>query len=314
MKGRRQDVSRRRIPFAAPLALALLASLGGCTRNESPPTEGAAQASLESVPSFRRWSERLAQGGQPQGEEGYAALVAEGVSLVLSVDGQPPDGALAKRHGLRVAHVPIGYDGIQSAEALSILRACQDAPEGTVYVHCHHGKHRGPAAAALVRIGLEGVSPRVAEEGLRESGCSPRYLGLYAAVRSFKVPDPATLAACDPPPEAVRPKGTRAAMLELNLLWEGLEAARKAGWRQPPSHPDVDPAHQATLVWESLRELHRAAVGVSPQAFEAEALEAELSAKGLREALEAGERVLASERAKVLAARCDSCHAEFRNN
>lgn len=297
------------------LTLASLA-LVGCVQEEAN-WEPAPQAepARAGVPNYRAWSPRLAQGGQPAGDPGYAALAAEGVSLVLSVDGQPPDRAAAARHGLRVAHVPIGYDGIDEAEALQIVRACQEAPQGRVFIHCHHGKHRGPAAAALARISIEGVSNEEAVSGLEASECSPRYKGLYQVVRTFKAPDPARVAACPAPPEAVRPKGTRAAMVELNQLWEGLEAARKAGWRRPPEHPDVDPPYQAALVWESLRELHRAGFADEARAtrYTDLARAGELDARELRNALEAGRLPLASERAAILAERCDACHAEFRN-
>ena len=292
------------------IALASLVLVGCVQERAAQEPSPQAEAALEGVPRYRRWSARLAQGGQPGGERAYAALAAEGVSLVLSVDGQPPDREAAARHGLRVAHVPIGYDGIDASEALQIVRACQEAPAGTVFIHCHHGKHRGPAAAALARISLDGVSSSQAVAGLEASECSPRYKGLYEVVRTFQAPDAASLAACPAPPEAVRPKGTRAAMVELNQLWEGLEAARKAGWRQPPEHPDVDPSHQATLVWESLRELHRASLTDPARA----AAYSDLArARELRDALEADQRPLATQRAQALAERCDSCHADFRN-
>jgi protein tyrosine phosphatase (PTP) superfamily phosphohydrolase (DUF442 family) len=309
---RRLTLTRGRLVGLAAFALLAL----GCTQDEvglEPAPQ--AEAALEGVPRFRRWSPRLAQGGQPEGDRGYAALAAEGVSLVLSVDGQPPDREAAVRHGLVVAHVPVGYDGIDEAESLQIVRACREAPAGTVFIHCHHGKHRGPAAAALARIGLEGVSPDEALAGLEASECSPRYKGLYAVVREFQAPDAASLAACPPAPEAVRPQGTRAAMVELSQLWQGLEAAREAGWRQPADHPDVDPAHQATLVWEALRELHRASKSEASRGagYLALASESELRARELRDALEADDRPRATRRAKLLAERCDACHAEFRN-
>lgn len=310
-------VSRR---GAALIALwAALAS--GCVQEDIGLTHAAEtaeapqeEAALEGVPRFRRWSARLAQGGQPEGERGFAALASEGVSLVLSVDGQPPNRALAARHGLRVAHVPIGYDGIDETEALQIVRACREAPPGTVFIHCHHGKHRGPAAAALARISLEGVSPSEAVAGLSASECSPRYKGLYAVVGEFEAPDEASLAACPAPAEAVRPQGTRAVMVELNHLWVGLEAARKAGWRQPPEHPDVDPAHQATLVWEALREHQRASRAAARDASYLElAASAESRARDLRDALEASQGPLATKRSAALAERCDACHAAFRD-
>lgn len=268
-------------------------------------TEAPAPASL---PRYRRWSAHLIQGGQPEGAAAYAELAARGVTLVLSVDGLPPDEEEARRHGLRVAHVPIGYDGIEPREALQIVRAARDA-QGAVYVHCHHGRHRGPAAAALARIALEGISNAEARAGLGES-CSPRYPGLFQSVLDFKAPSAAQLAATPAPPPQVRPQGTRGAMVELSHLWEGLRAAERAGWETPPEHPDVVPLHQATLLWEGLRELQRLE-GARP--FAAQAAESEAEAARLRDALQAGRKDQASALSARLAERCDACHADFRN-
>ncbi|MBL4847770.1 MAG: cytochrome c [Planctomycetes bacterium] len=289
------------------LALASLALLS-CTSGGGS-GEGPAPGAL-AIPNYHQWSARLAQGGEPGGEEGYAALAARGVSLVLSVDGVPPDPAAAARQGLKVVHVPIGYDGISDAQALQILRAFADSPQGVVYVHCHQGRHRGPAAAALLRIAYGGVTPGEAVAGLRESGCSPRYQGLYTAVQGFEPPGPQSVAAIAAPAKAVPPQGTRAAMVELNAFWGKLETARKAGWPESAS-PQADPAHLATLVWEGLREMRR--VAARGPAFDALGADAEVSARELRDALEAKDTKAASEAAGVLADRCDTCHADFRN-
>ena len=45
-------------------------------------------------------------------------------------------------------HIPIGYDGIPLESEAAIVRAMKET-EGPVYFHCHHGLHRGPAAAAI---------------------------------------------------------------------------------------------------------------------------------------------------------------------
>src|SRR5262249_40418510 len=71
------------------------------------------------------------------------------------------------------------------------LLAKYRAVECTVYAHCHHGKHRGGAAAALFRMTYEGTPQLEATQELAELGCSKRYPGLSDTVRNYR-PDPAT--------------------------------------------------------------------------------------------------------------------------
>src|SRR5207302_312223 len=118
-------------------------------------------------------------------DEGFRSLRDLGVKTVISVDGAKPDLARARRYGLRYVHVPIGYDGVPEQQALRLARAVRDLP-GPVYLHCHHGKHRGPAAAAVVRRCLdEKCSVGQAVQWLRQAGTDPRYTGLYAAPEKF---------------------------------------------------------------------------------------------------------------------------------
>ncbi len=42
------------------------------------------------------------------------------------------------------------HGGISRDQSLTIARAVQDLP-GPVFIHCHHGKHRGPTAAVMAR-------------------------------------------------------------------------------------------------------------------------------------------------------------------
>ncbi len=116
-------------------------------------------------------SPRIFSGSQPHGEQGFESLEKLGVKTVVSVDGARPDAQRAKQHGLRYVHIPIGYDGIPRPAALALVRAIREAP-GPIYIHCHHGKHRGPAAAAVACM-AEGIAnteqARSAGEGRHQS-------------------------------------------------------------------------------------------------------------------------------------------------
>src|SRR6185369_3881462 len=88
-------------------------------------------------------------GSEPHGEEAFAGLAKMGIKTILSVDGARPDVELARQHGLRYVHVPIGYDGISPSAGETLAAAAREA-QGPLYVHCHHGKHRGPSATAVI--------------------------------------------------------------------------------------------------------------------------------------------------------------------
>ena len=57
---------------------------------------------------------------------------------------------------------------------------------GPLFVHCHHGLHRGPTAAALICEGLRGWSPEQAEKWMTVAGTATNYSGLYRTVREFQ--------------------------------------------------------------------------------------------------------------------------------
>jgi len=263
---------------------------------------------------YHRWSERVGQGAQPEGAEAFANLAALGFKTIVSVDGATPAVELAKAHGLRYVHIPIGYDGVPAEQALRLIKAVETSP-GPVYFHCHHGKHRGPAAMMVARIALEGVSCEEAVEGLRISGTSPEYEGLYRDVREFRAPDAATLAAVSPDlPSAVVPDGVRAMMVHLDERWELLKACRAADWKTPANQPDVSPAHEARMVWEGYREMARAPDGKSHgEDFLAHCAAAERHATSLEAALRAGDTAGAETAFKASIKSCNGCHAAHRN-
>jgi protein tyrosine phosphatase (PTP) superfamily phosphohydrolase (DUF442 family) len=103
---------------------------------------------LPGVENAYRLSPRLYSGGEPRGEQAFAALKSLGIKTAISVDGATPDAETARRYGIRYVHLPVGYDGISREQAVRIIKAARTLP-GPVFVHCHHGKHRGPAAVAV---------------------------------------------------------------------------------------------------------------------------------------------------------------------
>lgn len=261
----------------------------------------------------RRWSERIGQGAQPEGEVAFENLAALGYTRILSVDGSLPDIEAAERHGLRYVHVPIGYDGVPDDAAAKIVKAIQTS-DGPVYVHCHHGKHRGPAAAMVGRIAVDGISQQEAVEALKISETGAEYRGLYRDVSKFTCPSAEVLAKVGPLPSRVVPEGVQAAMVGVDHRFELITACRAEGWKTPAKHPDVDPPHEAKMLWEHYREIARLDEAKKKgDAFLAFLKQGEDGAGALEKAIRAGD-VAAADKAYGQAKKtCGACHAEFRN-
>ena len=106
---------------------------------------------MPKLPNAYRLHPRVISGGQPEGEQAFARLKELGVKTVISVDGARPEVELARKYGLRYVHLPHGYDGVPDERASELAKAVRDLP-GPVYIHCHHGKHRSPAAATVACV------------------------------------------------------------------------------------------------------------------------------------------------------------------
>ncbi len=298
--------------------VALLGCESGPKKNAATPAPAAVALDDHGEPKglhhHRRWSEKIGQGAQPEGEEAFRNLKALGYTTILSVDGSMPDVELAGKYGLKYAHVPIGYDGVAPEEQLQIIKAVRDAP-GPVYVHCHHGKHRGPAAAMIARECLDGISPEEAIAGLELSQTGKEYEGLYRDVREFKRPTDAQVAAAPTAPSRVTPGGVRAAMVDVDKRFDLLKASQAAGWKTPPEHPDVSPKHEAKMLWELYREMLRLdEAKAKGEDFAKHATDAEAVAASLEEALKAGDAAAATAAQRKLKKNCDACHSIYRNS
>src|SRR5690606_6266566 len=139
-----------------------------------------------------RYGRGVVGGSAPGVEAHFDALAAAGVRTVVSVDGARPMVEAAESRGMRYIHIPTQYAGVGTKEALQLAKALRDAPR-PVYIHCHHGKHRGPAAAALALVQLGEIDADEGLDLLKAAGTSPSYPGLYACVREATVVDRAAL-------------------------------------------------------------------------------------------------------------------------
>jgi protein tyrosine phosphatase (PTP) superfamily phosphohydrolase (DUF442 family) len=276
------------------------------------------------LPNLVQVSDLVYSGGLPVGDPAFARLRSLGIKTVISVDGQTPDVETAKRFGLRYVHLPHGYDGIPKLRAQELAKAVLEF-DGPIYFHCHHGKHRSPAAASVACITAGLVSAEQGLATLQAAGTSPHYVGLFKSVETAGVIPRADLDSLDVvfreiaeiPPMAE-------AMVAIEHTFGNLERLADANWQPPNNHPDLDPAHQALMLKEHFTEMLRAEyVQPEPAGFQqilghsrrlSEQLEDCLRQQDATddqtstEDTESADRIL-----KAIRVECKQCHQQFRD-
>lgn len=274
------------------------------------------------LPNVHRIHEKVISGGLPEGDDAFRELQALHVKTIISVDGAKPDVEMAHKFGMRYVHLPHGYDGIPNERVQELAKAVHDL-EGPIYIHCHHGKHRSPTAAAVACVAAGLVPPEAAVPFLQTAGTSESYRGLYDSARHAKRVDEKELAAISIAFREVAPLPPLAeAMVAIEHSFDRLKLISTMGWRATPRHPDLQPAHEALILREHFAELMRTPeVQKKPQRFrdllhDSEATVATLES-ALREWKPTDEKTpipTAIENPFVrLTKNCALCHKDFRD-
>ncbi|MCG8407638.1 MAG: hypothetical protein MI923_20770 [Phycisphaerales bacterium] len=253
-------------------------------------------------------------GSQPEGDAGFDALLRMGVRTVISVDGAKPDLMRARARRLRYVHVPIGYRGIRPRQQRLLAKAIRDLPK-PLYLHCHHGRHRGPTAAALAAFSLGWMDRKQAVDFMEKAGTSAHYSGLYACVeRASAVPPEVLEAMSSDFPEVAQVSGIAKTMSEIEHVFTHLRKVRAAGWKSPEDHPDLVPAAEAARLFDLFRNLRDdPTTSDKPEAF------ARLLNSAIRDA-RTFEDAVTSDRSdrldagfEALELSCRNCHAQYRD-
>ena len=302
-----------RIPRPSSVFLSLL--ILGCAQEAPPPQVKIEKLTTQHLPNAVRVHPKVISGGLPEGLAAFEELRALGVKTVISVDGARPDLESARKCGLRYVHLPHGYDGIPQNRATELAKAVRDLP-GPIYIHCHHAKHRSPAAAATACVAAGLIDPSSALSVLEIAGTSSHYRGLFESAQSALPLDKAVLDQLAPDfPETAKLPVMAEAMVALEHTHDHLKAFEKAGWKGLPKQPDLTPEHEALLLREHYAELLRTeAVQKQPARFR-QLLEAgEAEGRKLEDALRTGTSSDAAAIAfKAVNDNCKSCHEEFRD-
>lgn len=271
--------------------------------------------SLPGLHNVFQIGERLYSGSGPEDDAAFASLAKLGIKTIISVDGAATDVDRAKLHGLAYVHVPIGYDSVPRDAALRIAKAVRELP-GPFYIHCHHGKHRGPAAAAIARLCVD-EQCRVddALQVMQQAGTDPRYAGLFRSVREFRRPTPQELATLPGQlPARVVAGGVKQQMVAIDHANGHLQQLQANGWKPLSEHPDVTPQHEALQMLEGFRELRRQPEHASrPVDYRVWSDESVLFAEQFEGQLRQRQFTAAEQTWRTLQERCGLCHRKYRD-
>jgi hypothetical protein len=266
-------------------------------------------------------SQNIISGSEPLGEEAFQLLHDMGVRTILSVDGKVPDEELAAKYGMEYVHVPIQYRGISDDEMTRIAKTFRER-DGPFYVHCYHGKHRGPAAAEIGRLVLDGITREQALAEMRQwCGTAESYEGLYRTIAGAQVPSVGeTDRYAWDFPAAERASGFRELMIEVSRADDNLKYLSKHEWQPGDDHPDVDAGNESFKLADALDAAARLdEVTEKPADFVGWMQDTVEQSAALRDAIRAvsagtGTSADVAAAYKLLSASCSACHDVYRND
>jgi len=328
------------LPFLLAAVSLLLISVG-CQRGTQDPQANAGKSNQleladgnqfprkmtsEHLPNLVRLHDKVISGGTPQDEATFRELKTLGVKSIISVDGAEPNLELAEQFGMRYVHLPHGYDGIEPGRARELAKAITEL-DGPVYVHCHHGKHRSPTAAAVGCVGAGLISLEQGIATLKIAGTSPDYLGLHESASHAEKFDRELLEAL---PVEFRSKApltkTTELMVKLEHVFDRLKALSENNWQPLSNHPDLSSAHEALILREHFTELIRFQADDESlnERYNEMMTESQSAAKALEDGLKSLDgskpsqviEIQASlkEQLKRIGDNCKACHKSFRDN
>lgn len=320
-----------RITWIALVAGGLL--LSGCDkdRTDNQETVSPAPTSVEQkhlaikiddprLDNAHRLTDKVISGAEPHGPASFQALKDLGVNTIISVDGATPDVAGARKFGLRYVHLPFGYDGVPKKRSEEIAKALMELP-GPFYIHCHHGKHRGPAAAATACVVSGQITSEEAVADMKVLGTGENYLGLWKSAReAVAVPAKELKALKVKFRETAEIPPLAEAMVHADYGLDNLKACQKAGWTTPKDNPDLDPPHEALKMREIWTEVMRTPeFSTRPDDFKAWTKDAETHAQNLEDALLEWKKNGGAQPESIgtafkgLQQNCMTCHTSYRN-
>lgn len=299
------------------LSLLLVINLVSCTNPTNSTNSNHQTQNSSSLPqliqtegeieNFYQISSDLYSGGEPYSPEAFALLKKHNIKSIITVDAAIPQVELARQHGIRYIQIPIGYDGIATNTANEIAQAFELAPK-PIYVHCHHGKHRGPTACMVIGVAHYNWTQQQAVNWLHDAGTAEAYKGLYQTARDFKQADyqPNRQKSLKDFPETAKVDQLPRAMADMGRIYDLLKKHNR--------NNEILKFDQAILLQEAFHEMQRTEFNkAQPQDYRNWMKKSEDISIQLRTALDNKNVPLASKLYKSLASTCKQCHIKYRD-
>ncbi len=308
---------RRRIHLIVSVAvLTGPAALLSCstTHREADTSDATAEpANQAGMHNLHRVTEAIWSGPVPDGDADFATLEALGIKTVISVDAGTPDLERIHAHNMRSIHLPIRYAGIKPDTQLALARAVRES-DGPVFIHCHHGKHRGPAAAATAAIILGDMTPEEGHAFLILAGTSPAYPGLFQCVEDARPIEAAELDAWTGSlPEVAEVGDLPKVMARIGSNFEMLDRLLGQGFKPLPDHPDRTALSEAASMYDAFRSSLEITELAEPRFTEEMRLATEL-AEQVEAFVRAGDLINADAAFMRLDESCIRCHDVYRGS
>lgn len=292
---------------SAPEDVKILAAVPGSVRSIH-------ESNAAGLHNVFRLGDTIFSGSSPDDDSAFTSLTRLGIKTIVSVDGAAPDLEGARAHGMRYVHIPITYSSVPHEALIGLVRASQELP-GPIYVHCHHGKHRGPAAAvSLWRCLDHRITTEQAVATLKLIGTDDRYQGLYESVRDQHCPTAAEVKGAKAElPELSHVPPLAKTMADIDRMWDRVAVPVVA-------RNSTTLSLQLTTAYD-IAELFREAarLGDVPDEMQPEFTEIEKDLEKLAAVIKDEVRQPSEvnmRRADAVAqvkAHCDRCHAKFRD-
>lgn len=144
-----------------------------------------------SVPigNFGEVDEGVFRGAQPD-EDGFRALASLGVRTVVNLRLHYDDDAEDVPEGIAVVAIPmhafLDSDPPTDEDVRRFFDVVLDPARRPVFVHCAQGKDRTGTMCALYRMEVQGWTPELAYEEMREFGFHEHYRDLRDYVLAYR--------------------------------------------------------------------------------------------------------------------------------
>ena len=234
--------------------------------------------------------------------DGYAGLQELGFRSVIDVDATTP--RTQPNVDMQIVHLPLRYSGITEEEARALAGALgsMDRP---IYVHCHHGTNRAPAAVAVGLVGTGEWTPNQGMRLLERIGTDRAFTGLYDSVAAADGIAPADRMSIKQLARTV--DGFPVLMAGIDEVWATLVEDLRS------RRPSPDAAAQSAEFVDMLRVAFDTDARMEAEGYRALADQAVAHATALEHALRTDQLRRIRELVDAVQTTCTACHRRFRD-